>query len=230
MFNNSINSTKWSCTDILQLLFVTFVIVPVFIEYLLHDYLYSLFQNSLYSGTLTGLVMAIVFTTSLYFVALKRHGLSWSSVGVRHFPPSYWKSIVGWTVGLVAISIVILLLMELLNFTWENHKTESLQNNITWYTFLIGFLSAAIISPIYEEIFYRGFLYKWFRGKWGVAPGMFISSLIFMIVHIPTYNALPVNFVSGLVFAWTYEKTGSVVPGMIIHGTFNGIAVILTVL
>ncbi|MGG3452197.1 CPBP family glutamic-type intramembrane protease [Domibacillus aminovorans] len=29
-------------------------------------------------------------------------------------------------------------------------------------------------------------------------------------------------------FAWAYEKTHSVIPGIIIHGTFNAIAIILT--
>lgn len=58
--------------------------------------------------------------------------------------------------------------------------------------------------------------------------GLAGSSFIFMLVHIPTYNTLPVNFLSGLVFAWVYEKTKSLLPSMIIHACFNGIAVILT--
>lgn len=224
------NTMNWSWKEVFILLVLILVLVPFFIEYLLHDFIYTLFQNSLYSGTIIGFIMAIIFTVALYFVALKRHGLSWDAVGVKRFPTRYWKWIAVWTICLIVVSVVLILLMELLHFTWENHKTESIQRNINWFTFTIGFVSAAIISPIYEEIFYRGFLYKWFRGKWGVAAGMFISSFIFMIVHIPTYNTLPINFVSGLVFAWTYEKTGSVLPAIIIHGIFNGTAVILTVL
>ncbi|WP_249871652.1 CPBP family intramembrane glutamic endopeptidase [Oceanobacillus saliphilus] len=231
MGNNSMSKTtiKWSWRDVFKLLFLTFVVVPLFIEYLLHDLLYTLFQDSLYSGTMTGLIMAIVFMTSLYFIALKPHGLSWNTVGVNRFSNGYWKWIVVWLIVLIVVSVMILTLMDILNVSWENEKTESLLRNKAWHTILIGFVSAAIISPIYEEIFYRGFLYKWFRVKWGVAAGMFVSSFIFMIVHIPTYNTLTVNFVSGLVFAWTYEKTGSVLPAIIIHGTFNGIALILTV-
>ncbi|CAH8712124.1 hypothetical protein M5W83_06405 [Paenibacillus thiaminolyticus] len=30
--------------------------------------------------------------------------------------------------------------------------------------------------------------------------------------------------------AWTYERTGSVVPGIVVHSVFNTIAVLLTVL
>ncbi|WP_254438366.1 CPBP family intramembrane glutamic endopeptidase [Paenibacillus sp. DCT19] len=36
------------------------------------------------------------------------------------------------------------------------------------------------------------------------------------------------NFIRGIVLAWTYERTGSVVPGMIVHGVFNTTAVLLT--
>ncbi|WP_078556556.1 CPBP family intramembrane glutamic endopeptidase [Bacillus alkalicellulosilyticus] len=221
---------EWTWRDVSKLLIVTFIIVPVIIEYFLHDYFYSLFQNSLYSGTLTGLVMAIVFTASLYLIAIQPYGLSWKAVGVRKFPSNYWKWTFVWLILLIVASVFILLLMDVLNISWENEKTEALQRDMTWLTILIGFLSAVIISPIYEEIFYRGFLYKWFRGKWGVSAGLFISSLIFMLVHIPTYNTLPVNFISGLVFAWTYEKTGSILPAIIIHSGFNFIALVLTVI
>lgn len=55
-----------------------------------------------------------------------------------------------------------------------------------------------------------------------------ISSLIFTAAHYPTMNAMPVNFIAGVVLAWAYEKTGSVVPAMIIHGVVNTASVLLT--
>ncbi|WP_458127039.1 CPBP family intramembrane glutamic endopeptidase [Paenibacillus sp. Z3-2] len=60
--------------------------------------------------------------------------------------------------------------------------------------------------------------------RWAIV----ISSLIFTFAHFPTINAMPMNFISGIVLAWTYERTGSVVPAMIVHGVFNTIAVLLT--
>lgn len=118
--------------------------------------------------------------------------------------------------------------MSFLGIGTANSKTESLQSQMTLLNFVIAFVSAAIISPVYEEIFYRGFLYRFFSSRFGIIAGLLISSTIFTIVHIPTYNTLPVNFVSGLIFAWAFQKTGSVIPGIIIHGAFNGLAVILT--
>ncbi|UAL49450.1 CPBP family intramembrane metalloprotease [Sutcliffiella horikoshii] len=222
-------NTKWNVKEMIPLLLMALVFVPIFIEFWMHRFLLQAFENTLYAGTMTGLIMSIIFTLSVYLVALKPHGLRWEEVGLRSFPKSYWKWIPVWSVVLIVSSILLVVAMDILGIGVDNSKTESLKLQVTWFTFTIAFLSAAVISPIYEEIFYRGFLYKWIRGKWGVGAGLIVSSLIFTIVHIPTYNTLPVNFLSGVIFAWTYEKSGSIVPGMIIHAVFNGLAVVLTV-
>ncbi|MCK1997346.1 CPBP family intramembrane metalloprotease [Psychrobacillus psychrodurans] len=226
----SFKTMFWSWRELILLLLITFLFVPIVIENLLQDVLFVFLEDSLYSGTLTGLVMSILFTGGVYVIALRPYNLSWRAVGFNSFQTSYWKSIITWTVFLIGTSVIIVILMELLGGTSENTKTQSLQSNMGILSFLIAFVSAAIISPIYEEIFYRGFLYRWFRVKWGVPAGILLSSSVFMLVHIPTYNTLPVNFLTGVIFSWTYEKTGSIYPGMIIHGVFNGIAVVLTAL
>lgn len=110
----------------------------------------------------------------------------------------------------------------------ENSKTEAMQQSITFFTVLIAFISAAVISPIYEEIFYRGFLYRWVRTRLGFVGAIILSSFIFTIAHIPTYNVMPVNFLSGIIFALAYERTNSIWPSVIIHGLTNGIMVLLT--
>lgn len=222
------NQSPWSWKEFIQLLVLVLVLVPFFVEYLLMNYLSGLFQNDLYAGTLVGFIMSIIFMSGLYLIALKPKRLSWHDVGLNHFPLNYWGPIAGWTVVLIIVSILLVLAMALVGIGVENSKTESIQSHITPVNFLIAFVSASIISPLYEEIFYRGFLYRLLRSKLGITIGMLVSSFIFMIVHLPTYNVLPVTFVSGLVFSWTYEKTGSVIPGIVIHGTFNGIALILT--
>ncbi|MGG0889562.1 CPBP family intramembrane glutamic endopeptidase [Cytobacillus horneckiae] len=230
MVKNTFKSMNWTNKDMILLLFITFIVVPVIIELLLHQFFYFVFQDRLYSGTTTGFVMSLVFTVSVYTIALKPYGLKWADVGFRTFSKRYWKNIIGWLIILIVASVFLVLLMEQMKLGIENSKTNSMQSNLNWLTFTIAFISAAIISPLYEEIFYRGFIYKWFRVKWGVTAGILISSIIFTIVHIPTFNTLPVNFVSGVIFAWTYEKSGSILPAIIVHSLFNGTAVILTAL
>lgn len=219
---------SWSWKELVLITLLILVLVPFCIEFLLANYLLNLFQNKLYSGTLIGFIMSIVFMLAIYFIALKPKHLKWNEVGLNRFQKSYWKNIIGWSLVLIVVSILMLIVMDIVGVGYENNKTESVQSQLTPFHFIIGFVSAAIISPIYEEILYRGFLYRWLRSNYGLRSGLLLSSFIFMLVHIPTYNVLPVTFVSGLLFAWTYEKTKSVFPGMIIHSTFNAIAMILT--
>ncbi|MGE6415583.1 CPBP family intramembrane glutamic endopeptidase [Planococcus kocurii] len=219
---------KWGWRDLIYMLFLVLVLVPIFIEYVLFNYLLHILQNELYAGTLNGLIMAVIFMTALYLIVLKPKGQSWKAVGLKPFPLREWKLIAVWTITLIVVSILLVIAMSFMGVGTENSKTESLQSQMTLLNFAIGFVSAAIISPIYEEIFYRGFLYRFFSIRYGVLSGMMISSIIFTVVHIPTFNTLPVNFVSGLIFSWVYQKTGSIIPSILIHGIFNGIAVILT--
>jgi membrane protease YdiL (CAAX protease family) len=219
----------WTGKEFTLLLLLEFIFVIVVVKYGVQSLYLSLFSNTLYSGTLTGLTIAIVLMTGLYFIALRPKNLSWKEVGVRSFSTKYWLKIPIWLLITIILSVAVVLLTSLLGNSVDNSKTESLQQNINLFTILIGIISAGVVSPVYEEIFYRGFIYRWLRVRLGMNWGIVISSLIFTIAHFPTLNAMPVNFINGVVFAWAYEKTGSAIPGMIVHGVFNTIAVLLTV-
>ena len=219
----------WTGKEFTLLLLLEFIFVIVVVKYGVQSLYLSWFSNTLYSGTLTGLTIAIVLMTGLYFIALRPKNLSWREVGVRSFSAKYWWKIPIWILITIILSVAVVLLTSLLGNSVDNSKTESLQQNINLFTILIGIISAGVVSPVYEEIFYRGFIYRWLRVRLGMNWGIVISSLLFTIAHFPTLNAMPVNFINGVVFAWVYEKTGSAIPGMIIHGVFNTIAVLLTI-
>ena len=124
--------------------------------------------------------------------------------------------------------MIIFVLTSFTGNTWENSKTEALQQNINFFSVVIAFISAAVISPIYEEVFYRGFIYRWLRTRIGYSGAVMLSSIIFSIVHIPTYNVMPITFFNGIIFALAYERTNSIWPSVMIHGVTNGIMVLLT--
>ncbi|MBZ6486206.1 type II CAAX endopeptidase family protein [Priestia aryabhattai] len=219
------NQGLWTIKSFVIMLVITFIAVPVFIEGALQQVLQLLFKNELYAGTATGFVMAAVFLSALYGLMVQACD---RKIGFQSFSKRHWPRILFWLLVLILGSVAIVVLMEWVGLTYENKKTASLQQDLSLFSFILAFVSAAVISPFYEEIIYRGFFYTWLKRKGGIVFGLAGSSFIFMLVHIPTYNTLPVNFFSGLVFAWVYEKTKSLLPSMIIHACFNGIAVILT--
>lgn len=86
--------------------------------------------------------------------------------------------------------------------------------------------SAAIVAPIAEEVIFRGYLYpiaKKFSGPW---IGMLFTSLVFAAGHGNVPLILPL-FLLGMIMAYSYEKTGSILAPISIHFCFNSATVLM---
>lgn len=217
----------WGFKEFTFLLLLEFAIGVAFIKFVLQPIYLQWLGNALYAEILMGLTIAITLLLGIYLIALRPKNLSWSEVGVKKFSAKDWKVIILYSVIVMLGPVMIMLITSLIGSSMSNSKTEAMQQNVTFLTVLLTFITASIISPIYEEIFYRGFLYRWLRTRTGLIVALLISSTIFTVIHIPTYNTMPITFFGGIIFALAYEKTGSVWPSVIIHGSTNGIMVLL---
>jgi hypothetical protein len=86
-----------------------------------------------------------------------------------------------------------------------------------------------IFAPVFEELAFRGLLFAILRRKFRFLPAALMSASIFAIAH--GYGL--VGFISvlwsGLLWAWMYEKTGSLLPGILAHA-INNLLVCLAVM
>jgi membrane protease YdiL (CAAX protease family) len=90
-------------------------------------------------------------------------------------------------------------------------------------------LVIAVIAPIAEEIFFRGMLFGGLRRRLPTIPAAAISAVVFGALHATTgITAVPPLIIFGFVLALLYEKTGSLVPGMIAHAINNSLALIVS--
>jgi membrane protease YdiL (CAAX protease family) len=87
---------------------------------------------------------------------------------------------------------------------------------------LLGFMIvlAAVIAPVTEELIFRAGLYRYLRTRIPRATAFVVPSLIFAFLH-GNLTALVPLFVLGVVFAYAYERTGSIAVPMIAHALFN---------
>jgi membrane protease YdiL (CAAX protease family) len=76
--------------------------------------------------------------------------------------------------------------------------------------------------PIGEEVFFRGFIFSTLR-RWGWAWAVTLSSLLFAAVHLQVVHFLPILLL-GVVLAVLYQRTGSLVASIAVHGVNNLIA------
>ena len=81
-----------------------------------------------------------------------------------------------------------------------------------------------LLSAFPQEVFYRLYLFRRF-GDWFTSSNALIvvSALLFAFGHIMFMNwvAILATFFGGLVFAWRYQRSGSIVLATIEHGIYG---------
>jgi membrane protease YdiL (CAAX protease family) len=88
-----------------------------------------------------------------------------------------------------------------------------------WTVLLIG---PVIISPITEEIVYRGYVLTALCDRLGALRGILLSALIFASVHVMFGPGMMVyTFLGSFVFAYLYLRFNSIYPGMLMHFLIN---------
>ena len=80
----------------------------------------------------------------------------------------------------------------------------------------IFFLVGGVIGPIWEEIFFRGIIFGFFR-RWGVYAAILISTALFVLPHFDGHHLPLTQIVGGIVFAIAYEKEKSLMVPITIH-------------
>lgn len=87
---------------------------------------------------------------------------------------------------------------------------------------ILGWLLAlaAIIAPAAEELFFRGLVHGWLRGRIGVGRSIGLSALVFALMHNDPVAFFPILGL-GLIFGWVYERTGSLAAPVAVHMLHN---------
>ena len=90
-----------------------------------------------------------------------------------------------------------------------------------------SYVATAVGAPIVEELMFRGVIYRRLRRMAGVIPSAIIVSLLFGVYHGNWIQA-PYAFLLGLACVYVYERYKSIIAPMILHGTANFVAVLIT--
>ena len=91
----------------------------------------------------------------------------------------------------------------------------------------VQIICLGILIPVCEEMVFRGLMYKRLREYSGFISCMLYSAFVFSFIHVNLVQAL-YAFVMAVVFAFLYEKYGSVMAPILAHVTANIISVLAT--
>ncbi|HKY71815.1 MAG TPA: CPBP family intramembrane glutamic endopeptidase [Nitrospira sp.] len=116
--------------------------------------------------------------------------------------------------------------MDRLTEQWQlaSHWTEWFDEDLVWGSnplTMVSLLEYVILAPLFEELVFRGLLFAILRRKFRFLPAALISALMFGLAH--GYGVVGLMSVcwSGVLWAWIYEKTGSLAPGILAHAINN---------
>lgn len=75
---------------------------------------------------------------------------------------------------------------------------------------------AVVITPLAEELLFRGALYGWLRQWWPAWATIAVTAVAFASIH-GFLVVMPYVLVFGIVTGWLRERTGSVAAGFVTH-------------
>jgi ABC-2 type transport system permease protein/sodium transport system permease protein len=90
----------------------------------------------------------------------------------------------------------------------------------------------AIVPAVLEELFFRGYLFSALLKAGTPRSAIFTSAILFGVFHLITggglaIERLPISALLGIVLAWLCWKSGSVLPGMLLHALHNSLLISL---
>ncbi|UBH05005.1 putative abortive infection protein [Leucobacter sp. Psy1] len=95
-----------------------------------------------------------------------------------------------------------------------------------WLSLALAIVAGALITPLGEEGFFRGVLANALLARYGAWVGVLVSAAVFAVAH-GINPILPVAFVVGVMTALLFRWSGSIWPGVVLHGVNNAVALII---
>lgn len=83
-----------------------------------------------------------------------------------------------------------------------------------------AFLMIAVYPALFEELAFRGFLQERLARVMKGSDALILQAMLFSVLHLSPLM-LPSLFVIGYAFGWLRQRTGSLWPGVVLHGLWN---------
>lgn len=218
---------RWGIADVARvaLIFLSFGYAFVILQAFAAKQFPILYNENFRMVFNTALINLVGISVIFYFI-IKKYGQGVDTIGL-----TLKKAGSGVTFAAIGYIALIPVLMAIMVATF--HVTKLLgykppvqpivevfikekEVSVLW----ISALFAAVFGPVAEEIFFRGFMYTAVRKKLGVFAAMMSTSVIFSFLHTHIVGFAPI-VVLGLLLAYLYEKTGSLIPSITVHILHN---------
>jgi membrane protease YdiL (CAAX protease family) len=148
----------------------------------------------------------------------------WGLLALRR-PKRIWRTILIGVGAVVGTSLLSYLMDQFGNVEKEQGILPT--HWIPGHTpaFVASFVAIAVFVPIIEELFFRGTGLGLLLRQYGPVESVLVCGCMFALVHGLVLGFLPLAFL-GAGLALMRLTSGSTIPGIVLHGTYNALAVL----
>ena len=155
----------------------------------------------------------------LWWLALRKDGVGWDTLGLRKFD----HGSLGVGCGLMIISLLFNGAYGAFLAVFGLRAQVDLvpifaELSSPWWLLLAGI----VVAPVVEELFFRGFVYAGLAQRYSWRKAALISSALFALIHLQPLAIAPI-FVLGYIFAYLYQRSGSIWPAVLMHVSTNAL-------
>lgn len=222
----------WSIGDALTGILLLF---PVSLLVGLTVYLVGFIASGLAGAAVPGVLKVIALAGATFFagiglawwLGIKRRGGSFADLGFTNVRPWFDVPIVFLAEIIIFVALATYGLI-VLKITGQNVPEQPVIDLFgrSKSGFTLAVIFVAVLAPIGEEVFFRGFVYSAFKRQWGVKIAIIGSSLVFALFHIEPLFYVPM-FIIGAILASLYEYRHSLAPNIMLHALNNLLALLV---
>lgn len=152
-------------------------------------------------------------------------GAAWRTLGWRPLPAgpiSRWQVVAGLLVSGLVLSILVALVSSAFQPKTNLPMSAYFENRLS----AILLMSMAVaLAPVFEETFFRGYLYPVFARSWGVTPGILVTGTLFGLIHAAQlwggWVQIALLVVVGIIFTYARAVSKTVVASYLLHFSYN---------
>lgn len=132
-----------------------------------------------------------------------------------------------WGVGGYLVAVPLVIFVSLINQQiWQGQGGSNPLLFLAvqaqdWVALLVFLVTASIAAPVFEEIFFRGFLLPSLTRYVPVWGTILISAAIFSVAHLSLAEVLPLATL-GIVLGVVYTRSRSLFAPILLHALWNG--------
>lgn len=156
-----------------------------------------------------------VFSTAKILIRKKAEEMRLS-----HLTKEPWQNFALIGIAVIAISQGVNLLINLMGLVDKSDAYQNVAKDQYSAYFLVGIIGYGIISPIAEELLFRGIIYNYLKRFLSFKLAMFLTAAVFGVYHMNEVQGV-YGFLMGLLIVYAYEYFGSFLAPVGIHMAAN---------